>query len=72
MNEIVNSFLLAGDQYMPEMHLRRLGITYSTCGLFTKKNKESIQKSKETRDSRYLSERTRKSLFSKQHGLRRF
>ena len=24
MNEIVNTFLLAGDQFMPEMHLKQL------------------------------------------------
>ena len=30
MNEIVNKFLLAGDKYMPEMHLKQPGFTYST------------------------------------------
>ena len=40
MNEIVNKFLLAGDKFMPEMHLKQQPeFTYSTCGLFTK-NKE--------------------------------
>ena len=39
MNEIVNKFLLAGDKFMPEMHLRQPGFTYSACGPFTK-NKE--------------------------------
>ena len=43
MNEIVNKFLLAGDKFMPEMHLRQPGFTYSACGLFTK-NKERTQK----------------------------
>ena len=52
MNEIVNKFLLAGGKYMPEMHLRQPGFTYSTCGPFTK-NKERIQKFKETGDSQY-------------------
>ena len=28
MNEIVNKFLLAGDQFMPEMHLRQTGYMY--------------------------------------------
>ena len=41
MNEIVNKFLLAGDKFMPEMHLKQPGFTYSTCGPFTK-NKERI------------------------------
>ena len=37
---------------MPEMHLRQSGFTYSACGRFTK-NKERIQKLKETGDSLY-------------------
>ena len=49
MNEIVNKFLLAGDTFMPEMHLRQLGFTYSACGPFTK-NKQRIQRFKETGD----------------------
>ena len=40
MNEIVNKFLLAGDKFMPEMHLKQLGFTYSACGPFTKNKKE--------------------------------
>ena len=40
MNDIINKFLLAGDKFMPEMHLRQLQFTYSSCGLFTKKNEE--------------------------------
>ena len=43
MNEIVYKFLLAGDKFMPEMHLRQLGFTYSACGPFIK-HKERIQK----------------------------
>ena len=42
MNEIVNKFLLAGDKFMPEMHLKQPGFTYSACGSFTK-NKERTQ-----------------------------
>ena len=38
---------------MPEMHLKQPKFTYSACGLFTK-NKERIQKFKETGDSRYI------------------
>ena len=53
MNEIVNKFLLAGDKFMPEMHLKQPGFTYSACGLFTK-NKERIQKFKETGDASYI------------------
>ena len=53
MNETVNKFLLAGYKFMPQMHLRQPGFTYSTCGPFTK-NKERIQKFKETGDSRCI------------------
>ena len=52
-NEIVNKFLLAGDKFMSEMHLKQPGFTYSACELFTK-NKETIQKFKETGDTSYI------------------
>ena len=42
MNEIINKFLLAGDKFMHEMHLRKPGFMYSSCRLFTK-NKGRIQ-----------------------------
>ena len=48
MNETVYKFLLAGDKFMPEMHLKQLGFTYSACGPFTK-NKERIQRLKKHR-----------------------
>ena len=53
MNEIVNKFLLAGDKFMPEMHLKQPGFTYNACGSFTK-NKEKIQKFMKIKDSRYI------------------
>ena len=53
MNEIVNKFLLAGDKFMPELHLKQPGFTYSACGLFTK-NKERVQKFKETGGTKYI------------------
>ena len=53
MNDIINKFLLPGDKFMPEMYLRQPGFTYSTCGPFTK-NKERIQKFKQTGNSRYI------------------
>ena len=53
MNDIINKFLLVGDKFMPEMHLRQHGFTYSACGPFTK-SKERIQKFKQTGDSRYI------------------
>ena len=48
MNEIVNKFLLAGDKFVPEMHLRQ-----PACGPFTK-NKERIEKFLKIGDSRYI------------------
>ena len=67
MNEIINKFLLAGDKFMPEMHLRQPGFTYSACGTFTK-NKEKIQKCTETEDSRYTYQNElNKACF--QHGM---
>ena len=53
MNKIVNKFLLAGDKLIPKMHLKQPGFTYSTRGPFTK-NKERIQKFKETGDTSYI------------------
>ena len=53
MNKIINKFFLAGDKFMPEMHLKQPGFTYSACGPFTK-NKGRIQKFKETGDTSYI------------------
>ena len=53
MNEIVSKFLLAGDKFLREMHLRQPGFTYSLCGPFTK-NKKRIQKFEESEDSRNI------------------
>ena len=52
MKEIVNKFLLAGDKFMPGMHLKQPGSTYRACGPFTK-NKERIQKLKKKKNRRY-------------------
>ena len=53
MNEIVNKFLLAGDKFVPELHLKQHGFTYSACGPFTK-GKKRIQNLKETGDISYI------------------
>ena len=53
MNKIVNKFLLAGYKFMPEMHLKQPGFTYSACGPFTK-NEGRIQKFKETGYTNYI------------------
>ena len=53
MNEIVNKFFLAGDKFMPEMHLKQLGFTYSACGPFTR-NKERIEKFIQTGNTDFI------------------
>ena len=53
MNEIINKFLLVGDKFMPELHLRQPGFTYSACSPFTK-NKERIEKFMETANTDFI------------------
>ena len=53
MNKIVNTILLVGDQFMPEMHLKQPGFTYRTCGPFTK-NKQRIEKFRQTGDTNFI------------------
>ena len=53
MNDIVNKFILAGDKFMPEIHLKQPGFTYSACGSFTK-NKDRIEKFMRTGDKNYI------------------
>ena len=35
MNKIISKFLLTGDKFMPELHLKQPGFTYSACESFT-------------------------------------
>ena len=53
MNEIINKFLLVGDKFMPEMHLKQPGFMYSVCGPFTK-HAERIKKFKQTGNTSYI------------------
>ena len=53
MTEIVNKFLLVGDKFMPEMHLKQRGFTYSACGSFTR-NKERIEKFMQTGNTDFI------------------
>ena len=60
MNEIVNNFLLAGEIFIPKIHLRqpvalgKPGFTSTACGTLTK-NKERIRKFvEEMKDSRCI------------------
>ena len=53
MNKIINRFLLTGEKFMPEFHLRQPGFTYSSCGSFNK-DYESIQNFRKTGNLKYL------------------
>ena len=53
MNDIVNKFLLAGDNFMLKMHLKQPGFTYSACEPFTK-NKVRIEKFMPTENTDFI------------------
>ena len=53
MNKVIDKFVLAGDKFMPEMHLRQPRFVYSACGPFTR-HKERIKEFKRTGDTRYI------------------
>ena len=53
MNNVINKFLLAGNKFMSEMHLRQPQFVYSACGPFTR-YKKRIKKFKQTGDTRYI------------------
>ena len=43
MNELVNKFLLAGDKFIPEMHLKQARFTYSASGPFTNSKTNNLK-----------------------------
>ena len=49
----MNNFLLTGDKFMPELHLKQPGFTYSACGPFTK-HRERIQTFRETGNLKHV------------------
>ena len=53
MNKIVNKFLLAGDNFMLEMHLKQSGFTYSACDPFTR-NKDRIENFMQTGNTDFI------------------
>ena len=53
MNKIVNKFLLVGNKFMPDMHLKQPSFTYSACGPFTK-SKERIEKFIQTGNTYFI------------------
>ena len=50
---IRNKFLLVGDKFMREMHLKQSGFTYSASGPFTK-NKERVEKFMQTGNTNFI------------------
>ena len=52
-SNVINKLLLAGDKFMPEIHLRQPQFTYRAYGPFTR-HEERIQKFKETGDTNYI------------------
>lgn len=53
MNENVKKNLLTGDKFMPELHLRQTGFTYSACRPFPE-HRQRIQTFKETGNLSYI------------------
>ena len=53
MNKIIKKFLLTGDKFMPELHLKQAGFTYRFCGPLAKHH-EKIQKFRETGNLKHL------------------
>ena len=53
MNDVINKFLLAGDTFLSELHLKQPGFTYSACGPFIK-NKERIKKLMQTGSTEFI------------------
>ena len=53
MNKIINKFLLSGDKFMPELHMKQPGFTYSAYGPFTK-HCERIKKFREASNLKHL------------------
>ena len=49
----MNKFLLAGEKFMPEMHLKEPGFSYSACVPFTK-NKKRIEKFMQTGNTNFI------------------
>ena len=53
MTEVGNKFLLTGYKFMPEIHLKQPGFTYSACGPFAK-IKERVEKFMQTGNTNFI------------------
>ena len=49
----MNKFLLMGNNFLPEIHLKQPGFIYSACGPFTK-SKERIEKIMQTGNTDFI------------------
>ena len=56
---MINAFLLTGDIFMPKMHLRQPGFTYSANVYFSKNGKTNEKNFKNERFKIYLLKRAR-------------
>ena len=64
MNNIINKFLLAGDKFIPEMHLRQPKFIFSNCRPFKKKQSKNTKIHGNRRlQVVYLQERSTQGLF---------
>ena len=61
MKKIINIFLLNGDKFMPELHLKDPVFTYSSCGPFTKHCEACFAYDAAYSDSKDLAKRFRKT-----------
>ena len=46
MNKIINKFLLTGDKFIPELHLRQPKFSYIACRIFSKHRERIFKKIK--------------------------
>ena len=53
MNKVIGKFLLTGEIFITELHLKQPGFTYSACEPFTKHH-ERIKKFRETGNLKHL------------------
>ena len=53
MNEIVNTFLLVGYKFTPEMDIKQPGFTYNACGPFIK-SKERFERFMQTGNTNFI------------------
>ena len=59
---MINKYLLAGDKFMPEMHLRQPRCTHSACGSSFTKTKKRIQNLKKQEIQQILTKTNKMKL----------